>query len=37
VKLVPDIALSGDHAGGLATAMVARLIAAEHDGAKTKE
>jgi regulator of protease activity HflC (stomatin/prohibitin superfamily) len=34
VKLVPDIALSGENAGGLATAMVARLIASERDGAK---
>jgi uncharacterized membrane protein YqiK len=34
VKLVPDIALSGENAGGLATAMVARLIASEHAGAK---
>ena len=28
VKLVPDIAVSGDGSGGLANAMMARLIAA---------
>ncbi len=29
VKLVPDVAVSGDGAGGIATAMVARLLASE--------
>jgi hypothetical protein len=28
VKLVPDIAVSGDSSGGLVNAMIARLIAA---------
>jgi uncharacterized membrane protein YqiK len=31
VKLVPDIAVSGDGAGGLATAMVARLISSDRN------
>jgi uncharacterized membrane protein YqiK len=30
VKLVPDVAVSGDGAGGIATAMVARLLAADR-------
>jgi uncharacterized membrane protein YqiK len=34
VKLVPDIAVSGDGAGGLATAMVARLMAANQSTEK---
>jgi uncharacterized membrane protein YqiK len=29
VKLVPDVAVSGDGAGGIATAMVARILASE--------
>ena len=32
VKLVPDIAVSGDGAGGLATAMIARILASEKKG-----
>jgi len=32
VKLVPDVAVSGDGAGGIATAMVARILASEKHG-----
>ena len=32
VKLVPDVAVSGDGAGGIATAMVARILASEKKG-----
>jgi hypothetical protein len=32
---VPDIAVTADKAGGLATAMAARLIAAERDSSQS--
>jgi uncharacterized membrane protein YqiK len=32
VKLVPDVAVSGDGAGGIATAMVARILASDKSG-----
>jgi uncharacterized membrane protein YqiK len=35
VKLVPDVAVSGDGSGGLANAMIARLMSTSTNGSKT--